>query len=282
MDLSFYKLHSTGGDYIISSFLHRQPPDLAAFSKVASSICKRRTGVGANGLLVLTGGIEHALKAFFFQANGLQGPLPGDAIICMGRFAFDSGLVTNSRISCESDYGVVTIDAIDSTNLRIDLGPPRNPLNNSEISPTLDINLNETVNIADKRLPITAIRLNADYVVVNTERRPRAVRTLAAELSLHRDMACRQPVYMRSLSYEEIAIYSWAFAGKTPDHSGAAAACVVAGILNGFCDNEVTVRFRSYLLYVQWLRREGRVLVTAPSEYICSGSYYIDLDYPAT
>jgi diaminopimelate epimerase len=278
MDLSFYKLHSTGGDYIIISFLHHNEPDFSVFPEVAYRICRRRTGIGANGLLILTQGVEHALKAHFFPASGPPRPLSGDAIVCVGRFAFDSGLADNTRISCETDFGVVTVDAIDSVNFRIDLGPPRNTANNEEITPASNINLNETVSIAGIRLPFTSIRVISDYAVVNTERRPRAIKRMAEELSRSELLAQRQAVFMRSVSDEEISVYAWASTDNLPDHAGGTAACASAGILNGFCDNELTARFRSYLLYVQWRQEEGRLLVTAPSEYICSGSYYIDSD----
>ncbi len=99
MDLTFYKLHSTGGDYILSSFLHGPSPDFSVFPGAAARICKRRTGVGANGLLVLSKGVEHPLKASFYPGNNLSAPLPGDATVCMGRYAFDSGLADKTRIA---------------------------------------------------------------------------------------------------------------------------------------------------------------------------------------
>ena len=278
MDISFYKLHSTGGDYLVTSFLHDQSPDFSVFPVVATRICKRRTGVGANGLLLLTKGVEHALHVSFFLPTGEQCPLPGDAVACMGRFAFDSGFADKSRISCESDFGVVTTDVIDSANFRVDLGSPRDISNGKEISITSDTNLNRTVSIEGKRFPYTAIRLLADYVVFNTIRRPAAAKTLAAELSGHENLKQIQPVFMRSISDEEFSAYAWTAAGKTPDHVSSVGACATAGMLNGFCESEVTVRFRSYLLFAQWLEREGRILVTAPTEYICSGSYYIEFN----
>jgi diaminopimelate epimerase len=276
MDVSFYKLHSTGGDYIVTNFLHSPTPDVAVFPRVASHICKRRTGVGANGLIVLTQGVEHALKASFFLPTGEQRPLPGDAVACMGRFAFDSGLADNSRISCESDYGVVTADVIDSANFRIDFGIPREIATDKKIIPTSEINLNRTVSVDGKRLPFTPVRLISDYAVFSTSKRPSAAKKLAATLSEHEGLSLLQPVFMRMISDQEISAYTWTVAGKTPDHAGSVGACVTAGILNGFCEAEVTVRFRSFLLFVQWLEHDGRVLVTAPSEYICSGSYYIE------
>ena len=99
---------------------------------------------------------------------------------------------------------------------------------------------------------------------------------LAADLSTNETLRQLQPAFMRLLSDEEIVIYAWADAGRRPDHAESAGACAMAGILNGFCEHEVTVRFRSYLLFVQWLERERRLFVTAPAEYICSGSYYIE------
>ncbi len=278
MDISFYKLHSTGGDYILVSFLHEDSPDSGVLPLLASRICRRRTGVGANGLLVLTTGMEHALKAEFFLPSGEQQALSGDAIACVGRFAFDYGLAENARVSCESDFGVVTTDVIDSVNFRIDLGTPKDISQNAEIDPSSEKNLNRSVSVSGKRFPFTPVRLKNDYAVFSIIERPAAVKRLAADVSTNDAMQTLQPVFMRCISDEEITVYSWSVAGKTPDHAAGAAACVAAGVLNGFCEREVTVRYRSYLLFVQWLEREGRLLVTAPTEYICSGSYYIETD----
>ena len=276
MDLTFYKLHSSGGDYLVSSFLHEQPPDFSVLPGAASRICRRRTGVGANGLLVLTKGVEHPLKAAFFPATREERPLTGDAIVCMGRYAFDSGLANNTRISCESDFGAVTAEAIDSSNFRVDLGAPLNPANNELIDPSSGVNANKIARVSGRRLPYTPVRLQSDYAVITTDRSPGSIRRLALELSQTPELSRYQPVFMRSISNEEIAVYSWAALDHLPDHVEGVAACVTAGILNGFCDSEVTIRFRSYLLYAQWNQPERRVLVTAPSDYICSGSFYID------
>ncbi len=278
MDITFYKLHSTGGDYLLANYLHGEAPDFSVFPMVASRICRRRTGVGANGLLILTSGVEHALTVKFYLPSGEESTLPGDAVACMGRFAFDSGLVDKSRISCESDYGVITVDVIDSANFRIDLGAPKDIESGSPIHPTSEINLNKTVSVEGKRLPFTCLRLVSEYAVFSTERRPSSAKRLAAELSGHDAIGGLQPVFMRSMSDQEISAYMWSGSGSTPDHAGGVGACAIAGILNGFCEREVTVRLRSFLLFVQWLEQDGRVLVTVPSEYICSGSYYIEIE----
>lgn len=276
MDLTFYKLHSTGGDYIVSSFLHEPQPDFSILPGAAARICKRRTGVGANGLLVLTKGVEHPIKATFYPAYREERPLTNDAVVCMGRYAFDSGLAANTRISCESDFGAVTAEAIDSTNFRVELGTPKNPGDDEIVDLSSEVNQNKTARVGGRRLPYTPVRFHSDYSVIITDRSPRTIRRLALELSNVKELKNFQPIFVRSISNEEIAVYSWAVSGRTPDHIEGVAAGVTAGILNGFCDSEVTVRFRSELLYTQWNQREGRVLVTAPSEYICSGSFYID------
>ena len=275
MDLTFYKLHSTGGDYVLSSFIHGPAPDLSIFPRVAKSICKRRTGIGANGLLVLCRGSEHPFSLHFFPAHGDNGSIPADALVCVGRYAFDSGLANNNRISGESDFGAVTIEAIDSGNFRVDLGVPAHPDTGDEIHLSADVDLMDTVKVGGRRIPYSPINLHDNYAVVITDKRPQSIRLLAISMSHHEDLAGFQPVFLRSIKSDECTGYSWA-ANRTPDHARSMAACAAVGILNGICDDEVAINFRSHMLFVQWRQREGRLYVTAPAEYICSGSYYFD------
>ncbi len=276
MDFAFYKLHSTGGDYILSSFIHGPQPDLSLFPALANIICKRRTGVGANGLLVIARGIEHPIKLHYYSARSEEvHGIPGDALACAARYAFNLGLAENSRISAESDYGAITIEVIDSTNFRVDLGFPTHPETGEEILPTINTEIIETARAAGRRQPFSPISLLEKYAVVTTERSPKAIRQLAMLLSDSVELSGYQPVFMRSISQEECSGYYWV-TNSTPDHAEAMGACAVVGILHGFCDNEVTIRFRSYMLHAQWQRSDGRLYVTAPTEYVCSGSYSVE------
>jgi diaminopimelate epimerase len=278
MDLAFYKLHSTGGDYLLSNFIHGPDPEMDFFPELARVICKRRTGVGANGLLAMTRGVEHSIRLHYFPAR-LEDTrkIPGDALACAGRYAFNLGLARNAQISAESDFGVVTIEVIDSTNFRVDLGIPTHPETGEEISPAASTDIIETARAAGRRQPFAPIALGRKHAVVTTERSPKAIRQLAKLLSESGDLSDYQPVFMRSISHEECTGYCWA-TNSTPDHAESMGACAVVGILHGFCDNEVTVRFRSYLLHAQWQRSDGRLYVTAPTEYICSGSFSVEDD----
>jgi diaminopimelate epimerase len=276
MDLAFYKLHSTGGDYILSSFVQEPDPDLSVFPALGRLICKRRTGVGANGLLVVTRGIEHAIRLHYFPSARMPGgDIPADAILCAGRYAFNLGLADHSRISAETDNGPVAVEVIDSVNFRIDLGMPSDPETGREIAPTANTELLRTARAEGRRVPYSPISLRKKYAVIATENRPRSIRNLAMEIRDSRDLSGYQPVFMRLISNDECAGYAWATDGE-PDHAESIAACAAVGILSGFCDNEVTVRFRSYMIHAQWQPSDGRIYVTAPTEYICTGSYSVE------
>ena len=276
MDLPFYKLHSTGGDYILSNFVHGETPQMEFFPQLARAICKRRTGVGANGLIAITQGVEHSMRLHYFPARIEDADgIPGDALACVGRYAFNLGLAQHAQISAESDYGVLTIDVIDSTNFRVDLGAPTHPETGEELSPAASTDIIETARAAGRRQPFAPVALGRKHAVVTTERSPKAIRQLAKLLSESGDLSGYQPVFMRSISQEECSGYCWA-TDSTPDHARAMGACAVVGILHGFCDNEVTVRFRSFLLHAQWQRNDRKLYVTAPTEYICSGSFSVE------
>lgn len=274
MDLAFYKLHSTGGDYILTSFIQETAPDLTLFPSLASMICKRRTGVGANGLLVLTRGIEHPMKLHFFPPGRNAAPgIPLDAIACAGRYAFNLGIANHNRISAESDFGPITVDAIDSVNFRIDAGSPADDGTGEIIDLSADADIIKSVQAGGRRMPFSPIKLQKRYAVIATESRPRSIRRIAAELAEGGELDGYETAFLRTVSQDECVGYCWS-REWLPDHAEAMAACAAVGILAGFCDNEVTIRFRSYLLHAQW--KDRRLYITVPTDYICSGSFSVE------
>ncbi|MBT3271658.1 MAG: hypothetical protein HN368_00775, partial [Spirochaetales bacterium] len=172
-------------------------------------------------------------------------------------------------------FGVKTVDAIDSENFRIDLGIPTLPNSDEPVLLAPNTDIIETLRVGGRRFPYFPLAFARKFAVVVTEKQLRAIKNLAVALADHETLTEYQPVFLKAISQDECWAYAWA-KDSTPDHTGSMAAAAAVGILNGFCNNEVSVRYRSSLLYVQWQRHDNRVYITAPADYICSGSYYVD------
>lgn len=85
------KLHATGNDFLVWPALDPGAPRPAAAT--AAALCDRHTGVGADGLMVLTPGTDGADAAMtLFNADGTLAEMSGNGIRCLARAAVAAGL----------------------------------------------------------------------------------------------------------------------------------------------------------------------------------------------
>jgi len=83
----FYKMSGSGNDFLV--FDGRYNPPERFTSSAVQSMCDRRQGAGADGVIVLTpGGPENAHFTFnFWNSDGSLGPMCGNGALCATRLA---------------------------------------------------------------------------------------------------------------------------------------------------------------------------------------------------
>ncbi|NQV72335.1 diaminopimelate epimerase [bacterium] len=106
--LEFTKMSGTGNDFIVidNRFYHFSAEEL---SQMALNLCKRRLGVGADGLLALGNPVTAgaAYRMSYYNADGSLGTMCGNGARCLARYARDAGIETDPLIF-DSDAGLYT------------------------------------------------------------------------------------------------------------------------------------------------------------------------------
>jgi diaminopimelate epimerase len=120
--LSFKKMHGSGNDFILidnreGKIRDSQGPNMAAL------LCRRKFGVGADGLILIENSHRADFKWHFFNADGSKAEMCGNGGRCAARFAHLSGIASR-KLSFETEAGIIHADVMEST-VKLQLPQPK-------------------------------------------------------------------------------------------------------------------------------------------------------------
>lgn len=287
MELSFYKLYTGPNDTLLvnslsenlplRSFLSEElPGEESSLSIIARRLCMRREGVGANGVVYLFKGENHPVSARFFLPDGTEQTISHDALLCLAKFSFDSGLSGKERLIIEAGESLRTVESIDSTNFRISIGQPRTD-SGAEIRELPDGEYTRTITVKDRKITVTPVRFQTSGAAIFFEdARTETLKEISRSIRKNKEETeSPQPVFVKVLSREDILIRTW-FSRGAVDYCEPAAIASVASVLNGLVERDVVVHVGEHLKFVQWLSRTNEVYVTSSPEYAFSGNFYVE------
>ena len=90
MEIPFYKYQGTGTDFVIIDNRHNLYNDLNEIQ--IKTLCDRRFGIGADGVMLLNNLAGYDFKMGYYNADGKPSSMCGNGGRCMIRFANDMGI----------------------------------------------------------------------------------------------------------------------------------------------------------------------------------------------
>lgn len=112
--LVFRKMSGSGNDFIMLDGRH-SPPESWTPERI-QAVCDRRTGVGADGLVILTPGAGGTLALDYWNRDGSVGALCGNASLCATRLAVQLELAPATGVTLATGAGPVEGRAIGGGN----------------------------------------------------------------------------------------------------------------------------------------------------------------------
>lgn len=101
MSVVFYKMTGSGNDFVM---VDGRVSDPAAWTREAiATICDRRDGVGADGLVFVSPAGPDAVRMTYFNSDGSPAPMCGNAALCSTRLAAHLEIVNSRRMTLVTD-----------------------------------------------------------------------------------------------------------------------------------------------------------------------------------
>ena len=277
--IPFAKFHGLANDFVV--VLSKDAPQ--PYGDVARAICARNTGVGADGLLVLTPpkGRNAPARLRFFNADGSEAEMSGNGIRCAGAYLLARGM-TKSPVRVATMAGLKTLRLVESGegkwSFRVAMGRPilaprKIPFQGAKgRGPVVGFSLSTHRG----RIPVTVTSMGnphcslfvGDFGGIDWAR-------LGSEIENNPLFPNRTNVeFVKVLSRQEIEVRFWERGVGTTMSSGTGScAAAVASILNHRTVRKVRVRTLAGTLDIAW-PAAGEITLTGPAERIAEGTFY--------
>jgi diaminopimelate epimerase len=281
MDIPFYKLAVAGCDFLLINGITAEISEKALPPELILSMCDRRNGIGAEGVILLSAAAEQHVGISSFSGRDGKKRSSGAACMCAARYAFDFGLFSSGRLVIATDSSDLEIHGIGSTLFQIDLGAPVS-MENRPIDEDEPLKVEVWMPAGGMPVAYTSLLFPALY------ENPIAV--VVEHLDSQRRLAFgRRPedaqtpgtsVFATAISSEQIHYRAEREQGLG-DCVAEAAAALVALACSGTSTREMTVRnlenTHENELYVTWTGN-GNVSVSGVPRYIFTGEYSTEDD----
>lgn len=276
--MKFTKMHGCGNDYIYIDCTEKNIKDEKAAARFLSD---RHFGVGGDGIILIKKGDKADFEMVMYNPDGSRGAMCGNGIRCVAKYVYDNKLTDKTSISIESMGAVKYIDIKvengKAVSARVDMGKP---VLDAKLIPVIcsgERAVNEKVNVGGREFAMTCVSMGNPHAVMfideslkdfdlnyygslfesNTEIFPDRVNAEFARIIDRKNIEMR--VYERGT-------------GETLACGTGTCATVVAALLNGLVDHDVTVHLPGGDLDISWSGNEDdSVFMTGPATYVFTG-----------
>ena len=252
MSEKFYKLEGLGNDFILFDCRDKE---LELSPELVKKLCRRRFGIGADGiLLLLPSQIPSAQwRMRIFNADGSEAEMCGNGIRCLAHYLELKGEFKESELAIQTLAGLVRIEKRGGW-YRVAMGSPefspeKIPLSQSE--PMID----QELQVAGEKLRATAVSMgNPHCVILVEELEGFPVSELGAKVETHPLFPNRTNVeFVQVLSPQKIKVRVWERgAGETLACGTGACAVLAACARLGKTESRAEVLLPGGKLEIEW------------------------------
>ncbi|MBS3682162.1 diaminopimelate epimerase [Ornithinibacillus massiliensis] len=282
MEIPYIKMHGLGNNYIYLDLFKFEIAE-ERLSDIAQKVSNVNTGIGSDGLILIHPSNVAPIGMRIFNKDGSEGMSCGNGLRCTAKYAFEAGLVQDTRFQIETRAGNVEAEVKlmgdEVEEVTINMGKPilrRSliPMAGKEREKVV----NETFIVAGEELKVTAVSMGNPHAVFMVEDINKAPLYELGE-TIEKDPRFPEGVnveFVEVLNESELNFRVWERgSGVTQACGTGACAAVVAATLNQLIPKHktITVHLDGGDLFITWDENDD-VWMNGGADIIASGVYH--------
>ncbi len=273
--MKFTKLQGCGNDYV---YVDCTKELIDHIPETAIKVSDRHFGVGSDGLILIRPSEKADFMMDMYNNDGSRGKMCGNGIRCVAKFVYDKGMTDKKKLKIETLSGIkeldLTVENGEVTWVTVDMGAPITKPSLIPVVSDKEILRKEPITIDGQVYEITCVSMGNPHAVVFVEDTASlALETIGPKFEHHKIFPERvNTEFIQIIDRKHIKMRVWERgSGETLACGTGACASVVACILNGYTDNEVTVSLLGGELKIRYDEKANTVFMTGPAVKVFEG-----------
>lgn len=275
--MKFTKMHGCGNDYIYVDG-SKEHIDAERKAETVRRLSDRHFGIGGDGVIFINPSAEADFEMEMYNADGSRAEMCGNGIRCVAKYVYDKGLTDKKKISIISAGKVkqlcLTIQDKKVILVKVNMGEPELLAEKIPVASEKERVIDEPVTVKGREYRMTCVSMGNPHAVVfvddvdNLE-----IEKIGPYFEKHEMFPKRTNTeFVKVIDRNTVQMRVWERgSGETLACGTGACASVVACILNGLTDEQVTVKLSGGDLEIFWDRKQNLVYMTGPAAHVFDG-----------
>lgn len=279
--IPFTKMHGAGNDYVYIDGARVRVPNPSSLSRKMSD---RHFGVGSDGLVLILPSDSSDFCMRMFNADGSEAEMCGNASRCVGKYVYDNKLTNKTHLNLQTLSGVKKLKLHIREGLVekvcVDMGEPVLVPEQVPVTLKRDRVVAFPLLINGSEYFVTCVSMGNPHAVVFVEEVTGLDLTHIGPEFEHNDLFPNKTntEFVSVIHPGLLKMRVWERgAGETLACGTGACASVVAGVLNGLCDRQATVRLLGGELDIVWDASDNHVYMTGDAVTVFEGVFLSDV-----
>lgn len=284
--MKFTKMHGIGNDYVYVNCFEETVADPV---QTAIAVSPRHFAIGSDGLILIKPSDVADCCMEMYNADGSRGAMCGNGVRCVGKYAYDHGIVDPSKTTVTVETGagikILNLTVVDgkAVSAEVDMGSPvltshkaDHVLAMTDYKTLAEEAVWEEIEVGGKTWKMISISMGNPHAVVYIEdTEALEIEKIGPLFEMHPRFPDRTNTeFVQKIDDHTLRMRVWERgSGETLACGTGACAVLTASTLAGLVPGKADVKLLGGTLHIELREEDGHVMMTGPAEEAFTGEW---------